>query len=597
MVKKKRANPELERKPVYLFTEKYHHVILIAILSLALILRILALLSLKGSIYFDFLLWDERLYHTWASNLARGTFESSSVYEMAPLPAYFMALIYRIFSPDIIYIRLTNIIFGVLTCWLVYLITRELSNRKIGLVACLVAALYNTAMSVFLFALACWLLVSVMGRNSMIRIFFLGVAIALAYNVRPNCLVLIPVIFVLIAWNVYRNKDPLKRIAMILILYTAGVVIVQSPFMIRNYMVVGEASATPSQAGLNLFICNNLQYGYPVPFASTVPSEMGIQFTIEASRRVGKKLSSSEASRYWTNEVIRTATERPVAFIWKQVKKLANFLNRFENSDHYDIGFLSDYVGFFKFPFLGFWLILPLGMSGMILNILKGRKEFALSVMFIIYALTLILFFTNIRVRLPLLVILIPFAVIGLDALWSFIKDRRSKKALIYYLVLAGFFIIEFIPVRDAKDMTAFLNTHAIILNSKGMIGEAVKYWEKSSSLEKHYSAFANLSLAGAYYSKGDKQMALSFLDRIDDKSFAASYKYDMIGDIMLREDKFDEAIEAYQKALEINSGLRTTRAKLVKALWRVDKQKALEENDRLEYINSFYTLYGAKNK
>ena len=582
--------------------------LLLSILFIALILRVMALLSLKGSIYFDFLLWDERVYHNWAANLAKGTFDSSSVYEMAPLPAYFMALIYRIFSPDVIYIRIANIIFSVLTCWLVYLIAKELSNRKIGLIACIAATIYepfifysivplNTAMSVFLFALACLLLVSVIGRSSMIRIFFLGIAIALAYNVRPNCLVLIPLIFVLIMWDAYRNKNSIKRIAMILILYTAGVVMVQAPFMIRNYKVAGEASATPSQKGLNLFICNNLQYGYPVPFATTVPSEMGIQFTIEASRRVGKKLSSGEASRYWTNEVIRTALEQPVVFTGKQIKKLVGFFYWYEKSDHYDIGFLSDYVGFFKFPFLDFWLILPLGMSGMILNMFKGRKEFALSAMFIIYALTLVLFFTNIRVRLPLLVILIPFAVIGLHALWSFIKDRHSKKALIYYVVLAGFFIIEFIPLRDARDMTAFLNTHAIILNSKGMTGEAIKYWEKSSSLESHYSAFANLSLAGVYYSKGERQTAFSFLDKIHDDSYAASNKYDMIGDIMLREDQIDKAITAYEKALEINSGLRATRAKLVKALWRIDKQKALEENDRLEYINSFYTLYGQKKK
>jgi tetratricopeptide (TPR) repeat protein len=324
---------------------------------------------------------------------------------------------------------------------------------------------------------------------------------------------------------------------------------------------------------------------------------MGIQFTIEASRRVGKKLSQGEASRYWTNEVIKTALKQPAAFTWQKVKKLVGFFHWYENSDHYDIGFVSDYARFFKFPFFGFWLILPFGMTGMILNMLKGRKEFALSAMFIIYALTLVAFFTNIRVMLPLLVILIPFAVIGLDALWSFIKSKQTKKAIIYYVVLAGFLIIEFLPIRGAKDMTAFLNTHAIILNSKGRTEEAVKYWERSSSLEKHYSAFANLSLAGAYYSRGDKQKAFSFLDKINDKSFAASNKYDMIGDIMLREDQIDKAITAYEKALEINSGLRTTRTKLVKALWRIDKQKALEENDRLEYINSFYTLYGKKKK
>jgi 4-amino-4-deoxy-L-arabinose transferase-like glycosyltransferase len=606
--KRRRVKPEPVEKPKQLFVDRYPYIILLTILSLALLLRILALLSLKGSLYFDFLMYDERVYHNWAAKLADGTFASSSVYEMAPLPAYFMALIYKLFSPDVIYIRIANIILGVLTCWLVYLIVKELSNRTIGLIACLVAALYkpfifysivplNTALSVFLFALTCYLLAAVISKSSMIRIFLLGIAICLAYNVRPNCLVLIPVIFALLAWNAYKDRYPLKRIAMILILYTAGVAVVQSPFMIRNYMVAGEASATPSQSGLNLFICNNLQYGYPVPFASTVPSEMGIQFTIEASRRVGKKLSSGEASRYWTGEVIRTALEQPGVFTWKQVKKLLGVFNWSDKGDHYDIGFVSDFARFFKFPFPGFWLILPFGMTGMILNMLKGRKEFALSAMFITYALTLIAFFSNSRVWLPLLVVLIPFAVLGADNLRSHIKDREPRSVVIYLAVLAGFFIIEFLPVRDTKDMTNHLNAYAIILNSKGMEDEAIEYWEKSSNLEKHYSDFANLSLGNKYYSKGEREKAFYYLNKISDESYAAPYKYEMIGDIMVREGQTDKAVTAYEKALDINSGLRTSRAKLVKVLWSTDRQKALEENDRLEYINSFYTLYGVKDK
>jgi len=608
MAKKGRSKPGPEEKPTFFFLDRYFHVILIGILLLALILRVLALLSLKGSIYFDFLLWDERLYHAWAVNLAKGTFDSSSVYEMAPLPAYFMALIYWLFSPDVIYIRIVNIIFGVLTCWVVYLIAKELLNRTAGLIASLVACLYEpfifysivplkTSLSVFLFALSCYLLVVVMCKRSMLKTLFLGIAIALANNVRPNCLVLIPIIFLLLAWNAYKCRTSMKMAVTTLFVYVAGLLIVQSPFMIRNYMVSGETSATPSQSGFNLFICNNMKYGYPVSFATTAPAEMGIHFTIEASRRVGKKLSSGEASRYWKNEVLKTALEQPLAFTWKQLRKLMNFFNWHEKGDHYHIGFLSDYIRFFKFPLLSFWLILPFGMTGMVLNMFRSRKPFALNVIFIIYALTLVAFFTNTRVRLPLLVILIPFAIIGINDIRSYIKSNRLKNVLIYLVILVAFFIIEFFPVRDTKDMTAYLNTHAIVLNSKGLEDEAIEYWEKSSSLEKHYSDFANLSLAGKYYMKGDAQKALYYLNKITDDSFAVSNKYDMIGDMMVNQGQLDMAVNAYEKALEFNSGLRTTRTKLIKVLWRIDKQKALEEADMFEYINSFYSLYGTESR
>ena len=50
-----------------------------------------------------------------------------------------------------------------------------------------------------------------------------------------------------------------------------------------------------------------------------------------------------------------------------------------------------------------------------------------------------------------------------------------------------------------------------------------------------------------------------------------------------------------FEKSLEINTGQRATRLKLVKIYWRIDRQGALQEYDQLEYINSFYDLYGTK--
>ena len=217
-----------------------------------------------------------------------------------------------------------------------------------------------------------------------------------------------------------------------------------SPFIVRNYLVAGESAPTPSQSGFNLYMCNNLQYSYPLPFTSTSPAVMGIHFTIEASRRVGKKLSPREASRYWTNEVIKTAIEQPADFMWKKCKSTLVFFNWFEKGDHYHIGFVSDFVKFFKFPFLSLWLILPLGMAGMITDSFRSRNALILSLIFLIYASTLILFFTNVRVRLPLLAILIPFAVSGLNDLNSHIKKSQLKNIAVYSAVVILFLSLNF---------------------------------------------------------------------------------------------------------------------------------------------------------
>ena len=86
---------------------------------------------------------------------------------------------------------------------------------------------------------------------------------------------------------------------------------------------------------------------------------------------------------------------------------------------------------------------------------------------------------------------------------------------------------------------------------------------------------------------KGKK--ALGYLDKIPDASFAAAHKYDLMGDVMMAQGQIDRAIAAYERSLDINSGQRGPRRKLVKLYWRVDREKALREFETLEYISSFY--------
>ncbi|MFC1867046.1 glycosyltransferase family 39 protein [Thermodesulfobacteriota bacterium] len=571
---------------------------------MALILRVSALLSLSGSIYFDYLLWDERLYHDWASSILNGNQESFIACDFAPLPAYFMALIYRLFSPDILYVRLLNIIFGVLTCFIVYLIGKELANRKIGLISCLIAALYEpfifysvvplkAAMSVFLFALTVYLFVAVLDKGSRVKALLLGVAIGLMLNVRPNGAVLIPVLPLLIIWSMFKGKSPLKTILMTIILFFAGVAISMTPFTVRSYRISGEFHLTTPQSGFNLFLGNNLKdpdsYYNPVPFASSQPFEQGIQFAIEASRRAGKKLTPSEASSFWTREVLRTAMEQPAAFLWKICQKTLALFNRFESGEHYQIVFMRDFLRFLKIPFFSLWLILPFGVAGLAMNAFRSKKLFAIGIIFFCYSLTLIIYFTTTRYRLPLLVILIPIAVIGVENLIQDVRIRAYKRVVIFFTTVTAFFIIEFVPLTGTDDMTPYYNTHAIILDSRGFEDEAIKYWKKSADMKKSSSACANYSLSVKSILRQDIQKAFGYLDKIGGNSFFSAPKYELIGDVMMHARQIDNAISAYERSLDINSGQQRIRLKLAKIFWGIDKKRALEEYAKFEYLSSFY--------
>ena len=581
--------------------------LLLCILFLSLILRTAALLSLEKSVYFDFLLWDERLYHVWAAKIADGTCGSSSVYENPPLPAYVMALMYKIFSPDVLSVRLLNILLGVLTCYLVYHIGKLLVDRTTGLFACLIACLYKpflfysivplkTALSLFLFSLSVHLFLEVLNRYSAIKTFLLGAVVGLLLNVRGNYVVLFPPMLFFTLLSLYKTKSRIKSLVLCSLLFAAGFSASISPFVIRNYRVSGKPALTVTQAGFNLYCGNGLEnktpYYRPVPFASPSPFEQGIQFTIEASRRANRKLSPREASAYWTKEVIRTALRQPAAFSRRLFQKLLALFNRFEAGDHYHIGFMSSFVRFFKIPFFGFWLIMPLGMAEIAFTLPRSKKSMALGSLFLFYGLTLVLFFTNTRYRLPLLIILIPLAAAGICRLLTFIRNRQLRRAGVYCAVAVVFFFIEFLPLSGTEDMTAYYNTHAVILSSKSRTTEAVDYWERSSQMEGAFSAFADIDLSRHYLGRGDLRKALYYRNKIPDDSFTAAYKYELTGDIFAALGQGEDAAAAYERSLEINSGQIRTREKLIRLYRETDKQKALEESERLLYIASFYSAF-----
>ena len=586
------------------WVERYARPLLGAILLIALGLRVAALLDLSRTIYVDFMLWDERVYHDIAVRIAGGTFAGRDVYEFAPLFAYLMAGIYRLFSPEIFYIRLLNILCGVLACWVIYGIGARLGGKKVGLLACLLAALYKPfwlysvvplkeAPTVLFFALTALLLLRVIGEKGLIGAGLLGLAMGTLLNLRPNAVVLIPLLLILIAWHRWRDNGSFRRTAAHCSLYLLGLAIAISPFVIRNYWVAGKMAVTTSQSGFNLYLGNNLAnpdpYYRPVPFASSSPAEQGIHFTIEASRRTGKPLSATEASDYWTKEIFRQALDNPGAFAGKIARKTFTLMNRFEACDHYDIEFISDFASVFKLPFLSFWFVFPLALSALALGLFGDCKIRALGLILAVYAATLVIFFTNARYRLPMLSILLPLAALGCAKGVEMIRQREFRRAGLFAAALLAFAVVEHLPIRATDDRSAYYNTHAVILDSRGFTNEAILYWRQSSAMNRPFSAFANLSLAHKYFQRGLVAEGNRHLGLIPEDSFAAAPKYEITGDVLLQQQKADEAVQAYEHSLNLNSGQRRVLSKLIRVYQKTDPQKARDREAQLKTIDGFY--------
>jgi 4-amino-4-deoxy-L-arabinose transferase-like glycosyltransferase len=601
------------------FNENNTGILLSAILIAALVVRIIALISFSRSLYGGFLIWDERTYHDWAIHIIRGS--SYSVPDFGPLAAYIMAAVYKLFAPDPIYVRALNILFSVLTCLFIYLIGKNLANKSAGLLACLMAALYKPfiffsililkeSLVLLLFSVAIWsfaCLLQKVDRQSIdtqrteLRVsaskygmlFILGAAGGGLINVRQNIIVLIPVFLFFLVWREYKRAFSLKECMRQTAVCVIGLIFSTVPFLIHNYHASGEWKLYPP-GGFNLYLGNTLETSYPyyrpVAFASSIPRVQGVQFIIEASRRAGKKLTPDEASSYWNREVLHIAGANPAKFAWKLWQKTLVILNQFEEEDNYGLGFISRFVPFFEFPFFSFWFIAPFGIAALSLSVAWSYRACAFSAIAAVYSLTLILFFSNMRIRIPLLVILIPYAAIGLQMLFRASKEGLTKMRIRSYLIVAAIMgVIEFLPVTGTGDISAHYNTHAALLASKGMRNEAIQYWEASSAMERPYSAYANLSLAALYFSAGAKEEGNRYLDKIPDTSFAAAAKYELLGDNYAKQGHIDEAIAAYEHSLQINFGQLSPRPKLLRLYDFKNPELAQKIRTEQDYIKSFY--------
>jgi tetratricopeptide (TPR) repeat protein len=296
-----------------------------------------------------------------------------------------------------------------------------------------------------------------------------------------------------------------------------------------------------------------------------------------------------EASDYWTKETFRQAIAEPRAFAWKVVQKSLVLVSHFEACDHYDIGFISDFAHFFKLPLFSFWFVFPLGMAALAFRLFDDRKARALGLILAVYAATLLIFFNNARYRVPMLAILIPYAALG-GADWvEKIRRRDFRQAGIFAAAVLAFIVVAFLPIRATDDRTAYFNTHAVILDSRGFENEAILYWRQSSEMNRPFSAFANLSLAHKYFRRGLIPEGNRYLDLVPESSFAAASKYEIKGDILIRQQKTEEAIQAYERSLAINSGQRRTLFKLIQICQKTDPPKAAALEAQLKYIAGFY--------
>lgn len=418
---------------------------LLIVATLAFALRLLYLSGAAASPLYQHPALDGRVIDEAAWALARGMAEpgvsSSSMathdagapqpYFRPPGYAHFLAMVYKVAGHDLHAARVAQAGVGAMTVVLLGLLAASLWDRRVGVAAALLAALYgpaiyfdgelvSTSLELALAALALWLLVEGEKRRSAGWLAAAGLALAAGAVTRP---VVLPFAVLAAVWLLWRRMSP-RAVAF----FVAAALSLPVAATVRNAVVARDPVFIASQGGINFYIGNHGRADGTTPNVPGLGSGLTATYEApfrEASRLAGRPLRASEVSAFWFSQGFQFWGDFPREALALYAKKVAMIWNRRELPNTQDQAFFAPFHSWlFRGPWLpGFALLAPIALVAAWFE----RRRVALLLLFAA-SLTVVTaaFFVCDRFRLPLAVVIVPLAGRGILGVWDAWRGRRS---------------------------------------------------------------------------------------------------------------------------------------------------------------------------
>lgn len=358
---------------------------------------------------------DEASYDAWARAIAGGDWIGKEVFFQEPLYPYSLGVLYALFGPELVVVRIAQALMWALACVLVRRLCLRVFDARSSWIAGGLLAVYGPGLvfpalllkeNLFLPLITGFALLLVHARNPGSWM-LLGVLGALGVLLRGNMLILLP-LFALIAWwsGRWRGAAALGL----------GVALVLLPVGLRNQAVGGVFALSTSGAGTNLYGGNNVENPHgrasEFSFVRGIPEHEAEDWEHEAERRVGHELDRGEVSRYWMGQVLESVQRDPLlhaSILWN---KLRLSLGQYEVPDNHCIDWDRQYLPLAGAPWPDFGVVGSLSLAGLLYWLLRGprtRESALLALLFAAYLATIVLTVTSDRSRLPLVPLLLPF--------------------------------------------------------------------------------------------------------------------------------------------------------------------------------------------
>lgn len=357
-------------------------------------------------------------------------------FHQEPLYPYLLAVTYKVFGPDVRWVFLWQMLGGVGSVVLVYLLARRyfgvLPAAMAGLLAVLASPLlyYELILLreafIILFTLLLAYLVTVSLDKASWKWWLLtGAVMGLALLLKSSFALFVgPAILVVALLNVRNPKALLRSVGPMI----GGIVLLLIPLLARN-AAVGAPLLSSSSVG-------------PVTFVTSNTAEYRAQYGFDIEPHEIADIMGRSQGRFGPAMKLTLATHMvPASYIDLIGRKFALAWSWYEMPLNENFYYYRMHADILKLP--GTFAILgSLGAIGMILALPKLRQAWPLYLALFSTLLTMLIFYVLSRFRAPMTAALIPFAGFAVIQIYTWIGQRRLRPFAATAVGLVAVFVL-----------------------------------------------------------------------------------------------------------------------------------------------------------
>ena len=471
---------------------------------------------------------DAELYDIWAKEILAEGWIGQKVFFQAPFYPYFIAVIYRFLSPDLLVVRWVQVLIGATSCALMADVGRSFFSPRIGILSGSLLALYPVAIyydiliqkavfGLFFTVLILFLLGRLATQRRWVFWPAVGIVLGMLVLVRENALILFPVVLL---WLFIRfwQEGPKRQIVWA-VLVSAGFFTALFPVALRNYVVGGEWFLTTSNLGFNLYMGNNTDA--TGTYKSMVTGQGDWRFESDDARKLAekelkRKLSQTEISQYWKERAFESIRSDIKSWARLLLKKWKLLWGALEMSDSESIYAYQDFSPLLRV--LGyvyhFGTLLPFAVAGFLLTWGYRRQLWLMYLVLTAYAVGIMPFYVMARYRAPMLAVMVPFAAAGMVEMGRRIQRKAYGQLAAALAVSAAIALYANWPLmsKSAVAATTYYNWASVFENQE-RIDAAMEYYQKAIQRnDRHPLALNNLGIL--YCRRGDYPSGIEQFER-----------------------------------------------------------------------------------